>query len=427
MKKEIKFPYPEISPISISEDKLVGIIMPNILKIDNRPIQNIIKESIRNPIGSKLLSDLLRGIKRVLILIDDYTRRTPVDIILPVVIDELKECGILKKNIKIMVASGTHRVMTTTEKLTKYGGKITDNFEVVDHLWFKNDELVNLGKTEQGTDIWVNKIVTDFGFVIGIGHIVPHRVSGFSGGAKIVQPGICGNITTGQTHWLSALFEGEEIMGKIDNPVRQEINKVGMKVGLRFIVNTVQDGNGRIYKCFSGDPVRAFNEGCKAAQEVFGVSISDRADIVISDSYPADINLWQAAKGIYSGDISLKKGGILILVTPCPEGVSDEHPEIVKIGYRPFKEIKEKVDHREINDLTLAAHLVHVGRVIKEKGEGILVSPGIDKEITERLGFTWARNVQHALEIAFSKQGKSASVLVSKNGGEIMPMINFRM
>jgi len=424
MKKEIKFPYPEISSISISEDKLTGIIMPNIIKIDDRPIKEIIKESIRNPIGINSLSDLLHNMKKVLILIDDYTRTTPADIILPVVIGELIECGISRENIKIMVASGTHRVMTSEEKLDKYGKEIIDNFDILDHLWFENGELISLGSTEQGTEIWINKIITEFDFIMGIGHIVPHRVSGFSGGAKIVQPGICGNITTGQTHWLSALFNGEDIIGRINNPIRREINKVGRKAGLKFIVNTVQDGRGQVYKCFSGDPIKAFEEGCKAAKEVFGVNISNKADIVITDSFPADVNLWQAAKGIYSADLALKKGGCLILVTPCPEGVSDEHPEIIRIGYLPFKEVKEKVENRKIYDLTLAAHLVHVGRVIQEKGRGILVSPGINRETTERLGFSWAGTVQDALEMALANYGNNASILISKNGGEIMPVID---
>jgi len=422
MKKKIEFPYKNISSLSISEDQLIGVIKPNVPDMIKRPTEEIIKESLKNPIGLSL-EDSIRDSKKILILIDDYTRTTPVDIILPIVINEVKKYGIVNENLKIMVASGTHRIMKTEEKLAKYGREIMDTFEIMDHLWFDPNELTSLGSTEQGTEIWINKIINEFDFIMGIGHIVPHRVSGFSGGAKIVQPGICGNITTGQTHWLSALFEGEEIMGRIDNPVRDEINRVGKKAGLKFIINTVQDGKGEVYKCFAGDPIQAFKEGCKAAKEVFGVSITSHADIVLTDSYPADVNLWQASKGVYSGDLALKKGGSLILVTPCPEGVSDEHPEIINIGYQPYEEVKKRVDQGMIKDLTLAAHLVHVGRVIRQKGEGILVSPGIDKETTEKLGFYWARNVQDAVELAYSMQGKDAVMIICKNGGEIMPVV----
>lgn len=421
MKKKITFPYKGFSSVTISEDSIIDIIKPGISKIIQKPTEKIIEDSINNPVGLSL-KDLLKGSEKVLILVDDYTRTTPVEIILPILIDEIRQCKIVKENIKIMIASGTHRIMKYEEKLNKYGKEIVSNFNVIDHLWFEHSELVSLGSTERGTEIWINRIITEFDFIIGIGHIVPHRVSGFSGGAKIVQPGICGNITTGQTHWLSALFNGEEIMGKIDNPVREEINSVGVKAGLKFIINTVQDGSGKVYKCFAGDPIKAFKEGCFAAKDIFGFNIPSQADIVLTDSYPADTNLWQASKGVYSGDLALKSGGTLILVTPCPEGVSDEHPEIIKYGYQSYEQIKKLLDNGMIKDLTLAAHLVHVGRVIKEKGNAILVSKGINKDTTEKLGFYWASNAQDAVELAFSFQGKNSNIMICKNGGEIMPV-----
>jgi len=421
MKKKIVFPYEGISSVSISEDHIINIIKPSVPEIMKKSTENIITQSIKNPIGYPL-QDLIQGSKKVLILVDDYTRTTPVEIILPILIDEIRQCRIDKENIKIMIASGTHRIMKYEEKLIKYGREIVNDFNLIDHLWFEDSELVSLGSTERGTEIWINRIITEFDFIIGIGHIVPHRVAGFSGGAKIVQPGICGNITTGQTHWLSALFNGEEIMGKIDNPVREEINRVGVKAGLKFIINTVQDGSGKVYKCFAGDPVKAFKEGCFAAKDIYGFNISTQADIVLTDSYPADSNLWQASKGIYSGDLALKKGGTLILVTPCPEGVSDEHPEIINFGYQSFEKIKKFADRGMIKDLTLAAHLVHVGRVIREKGNAVLVSPGINKETAEKLGFYWAANAQDAIELAFSIQGKNSNIIICKNGGEIMPV-----
>ena len=99
-------------------------------------------------------------------------------------------------------------------------------------------------------------MVEEVDLIIGIGQIVPHRVTGFSGGGNIVQPGICGEETTGKTHWLSAQFKGREILGKIENPVKQEIERVAEKVGLEWIINTVQDGSGRLVEVVAGDPPR---------------------------------------------------------------------------------------------------------------------------------------------------------------------------
>jgi len=141
------------------------------------------------------------------------------------------------------------------------------------------------------------------------------------------------------------------------------------------------------------------------------------------DSFPADIELWQAAKGIYSGDLALKPDGVLILVSPCTEGVSVEHPNIIDIGYRPFSEIEDMVENWKLINLTLAAHLAHVGRVIRGERTGILVSPGIPKNIAEKLGFYYTKTVQDALELSLKIKGNDAKVVVIKNGGSLMPII----
>jgi len=212
-------------------------------------------------------------------------------------------------------------------------------------------------------------------------------------------------------------------MGKINNPIREEINEIGETAGLKFIINTICDGSGNVFKCVCGEPVKTFEEGCKSALEIYGVPLTAKGDIVIVDSFPADIELWQAAKGIFSGDLVLKPGGVLILVSPCTEGVSAEYPNIINIGYCPFSEIEDMVKSGELKNLTLAAHLAHVGRVIQGERTGILVSLGIPKNVAEKLGFYYAKTVQDALELALKIKGNNAKVVVTKNGGSLMPTI----
>ena len=421
---KIDFPnYSNISSASIPKKLLIDIVQPRIKSHPETTHNKIIKLGLEQPINSPGLKDLIKKGHKILIIVDDYTRTTPTNLILPILMEKLRLVGISRKDIKLLVASGTHRKMSHEEKKQKYGKDIVNNYEILDHNWRDDKSLVKLDTTKQGTEIWINKEVLEADFVIGIGQIVPHRVVGFSGGSKIIQPGVSGPITTGQTHWLSAKYEGSEIMGKIDNPIRKEINKIGEAVGLKFIINTICDGSGNVFKCVCGDPIKAFEEGCKNALEIYGIPLSTKGDIVIVDSFHADIELWQAAKGIYSGDLALKPDGVLILVSPCTEGVSAEHPNIIDIGYRPFSEIENMVKNGELKNLTLAAHLAHVGRVIRGKRTGILVSPGIPKNIAEKLGFYYAKTVQNALELALKIKGKNAKVVVIKNGGALMPII----
>jgi hypothetical protein len=103
--------------------------------------------------------------------------------------------------------------------------------------------------------------------------------------------------------------------------------------------------------------------------------------------------------------------------------VSPSHPEILELGYQTFEEVDQKVRQGIIRKLTMAAHLVHVGRVIKERGRGIMVSQGISRQETERLGFVYAKTPQEALEIGVSLVGRDGKVAVLQRGGEILPII----
>jgi nickel-dependent lactate racemase len=418
----ISFPYPDISPLDIPDQNLLGIFSPSIVK-EMRSEEEIINEAFSHSIGSDRLSNLLKGCKEVLIVVDDYSRNTPVQVIFPRLISELDEAGIKPSGIKILVALGTHRPMTEEEIVKKFGKDIPKKYSIFNHPWWDSSQLTFLGETGKGNPIFINRMAKEVDFIIGIGQIVPHRVSGFSGGGNIIQPGICGEVTTGKTHWLSAQFKGREILGKIENPVKEEIEQVAQRVGLKWIINTIQDGSGRLIKAVAGDPIQAYRTGAKRSFEIYQSKLPKEADIVIADSHPYDSDLWLAAKGIYASELAVNQGGVVILVSPCPEGVSPSHPEVLEWGYQTFEEVNEKVRQRKIQKLTAAAHLVHVGRVIKERAKGILVSRGISKEETERLGFFYAKSPKEALEIAFSLLGRNAKVVVLQRGGEILPIV----
>ena len=420
---KIDFPYPEINPIEVPEQNLLGIFSPSTVQTEKREDQ-IIEEAFLQPIGSELLSERLKGCRDVLIVVDDYTRTTPVQKILPRLMKELETAGMKPSRIKILVALGTHRPMSKEEMVKKLGKEITGKYTILNHHWWDSSQLSFLGETEGGTPIFVNRLVQEVDFIIGIGQIVPHRVSGFSGGGNIIQPGICGEETTGKTHWLGAQFTGREILGKIENLVKQEIERVAQRAGLKWIINTIQDGSDRVVEVVAGDSVQAYRTGAVRSHQVYKSVLPQEADIVIADSHPYDSELWLASKGIYAAELAVKQGGVVILVSPCPEGVSPSHPEILEFGYQTFEDADQMVRKGIIKKLTAAAHLVHVGRVIKERAKGIMVSQGISESETERLGFVHAREPQEALDIAFSLLGHDAKIAVLQRGGEILPVIS---
>jgi len=419
---KINFPYPEIKPLEVPEKNLLGIYSPSTVRAEKSEEQ-IVEEAFSHPIGSSPLSEILKGVRDVLVVTDDHTRNTPVQKIFPHLIRELEKGGIRPESLRFLIASGTHRPMTEEEISGKFGKEMPKRFNFLTHRWWEPSQLIHLGETEGGTPIFVNRLVKEVDLIIGVGQIVPHRVTGFSGGGNIIQPGICGEETTGKTHWLGAQFKGREILGKIENPVKDEIEKIARKVGLKWIFNAIQDGTGRLIDAVAGDPALAYRKGAARSLQVYQATLPHDADIVVADSDPYDADLWVASKGIYASELAVKQGGVVILISPCPEGVSPSHPEVLEFGYQTFETVDQWVRQGKIRKLTAAAHLVHVGRVIKERAKGIMVSRGISKEETEKLGLYYAREAQEALEMAFSLAGKKAKVAVLQRGGEILPVI----
>src|SRR5256886_5365535 len=155
---------------------------------------------------------------------------------------------------------------------------------------------------------------------------------------------------------MSALYPGREILGIAENPVRLEVEEIARKAGLRFIVNVVMDAHERVIHVVAGDPVAAHRQGAEYSQAIYGVAQPGLADVVLAESYPADYDLWQAAKGIYSAQLSVREGGVVVLVTPCPHGVSKEHPEVERLGYHWYDQVKARVERKEITDPVAAAH-----------------------------------------------------------------------
>ena len=417
----LKFPYPDIPPVEIPNDRLIGYYRPKRPARRFNPI-SLITKAIENPIGTPRLAEMVRPGYRVLILVDDLTRPTPQHVILPFIIAELHRGGVLARDISILFSYGSHRKLTREEKARKLGSELAGRFQLLDHDWM-GDDLIDLGKLDDGTPIVVNRHLVEADFVLSVGHIVPHRAQGFTGGGKMVLPGAAGKASLDYMHWQEAHYHTEQILGQTDNPIRRISDAFARRAGLKFSLNVVLDDERNILGAWSGDPAKVYRKGCQKSKEIYGIEIPEPADICVTDSYPADVDLWQANKAIFAMDLAVKNGGVVILVTPCPEGAATEHPHLVDVGFRPHHEIKQMVLDGKLEAGASAAALSDVGRVIREKAKGILVSPGISPDVQRKLGFEVAGTPQEALDRAFEIMGAKSSVLAFHHGGEILPIV----
>jgi nickel-dependent lactate racemase len=418
---KISFSYPgyeEIEPVIVPDANLLGIYAPRTAGEVNE--EGILARGFAEPHGAARLREAVKPIDRVLILIDDSTRGTPVPQLLHYVVKELWAAEVLDKQIVLLTAQGTHRDMGEKELRQKLG-EFYGRFEVHQHRWLDKSSIHNFGRTSDGTHVTANRLLYGAKFVMGLGSIVPHRIKGFSGGSKICFPGVSGREMQERNQWEAAHYRSEDVMGVAENPMRRRIDEAARLVGLRYIVNLVSDCEGKIAGCFLGDPVYAHRAGCELSRQLNAVSLPRRADIVLIDSHPADRDLWQSAKGFYSGTMAVRDGGSLIVVSPNPEGVAHNHPNVLKIGYRPFAEIVRMVEKGEVEDIVGAAVLADLAQIV-DRCDCILVSPGVTKQEAERLGFRYAATAQIALEMAFERQGRTAKVVVLQHGGHIFPV-----
>lgn len=421
---QVRLTYHDLDPFQIADDRLIGVYGAETGKGSELSPQ-VVQTALEKPVGCAPLRHLISRGQKVLILVDDNTRWTPTSLVLPPLLEELAQRGIRERDIRLLVAQGTHRAMTKSEKRRKYGSAIVDKFEVMDHRGHDATALERIGCTSSGIEVWVNKEVLGADVVIGIGHIAPHRGAGFSGGAKIILPGVCGATTTGQVHWLAAQYTVEEMLGQIDNPPRRDMTEVARQVGLDFIINAVQGGQGRQLSLVSGDVQAAYQAGACLARDVLSVPVAAKADIVVVEACPQDMDFWQATKALATAGMVVKDGGVIILVSPCPEGVYPGHREaVLELGCRPYAEMAELRQRPEGADLVMAAVLAWAGDIAPGRASCIVVSDGLTRDEVERIGYQKAHSVQRALSMATDTLGAHSTIIVLRHGGELLPIVS---
>ncbi len=414
-----RFPYDFAGEIEIPDRQLLGVFQAHPFSALSE--DEIIEQAVHTPIGAPRLRQIVKKTDKVLFLPDDVTRATPAGRILPHLLGELEEIGVPDENIRFLMSLGTHRKMTEAELVAKLGAAVVSRYRVMNHHWEELENLVYVAHSNGGVPIYVNREALWADHVIGIGAIFPHAVAGFSGGGKIVIPGITGELTCGDMHWAMYGIPPRQLYGKMENPVRALIDEFALKAGLDYIVDAILDEDGRVVDMVAGHPIQAHRAGCQMAYRHYGVQVPGPADIVIFDSYGTDIEYWQAIKAMTPAGIVMKDNGIVIQVASCPEGISVSHPEVLEFGYRPLAVVEDMMKQGLVNK-SVAAHMIQASEVIVDRGRGYLISPGLTPQEIVRLGFRYAESPQQALDAALRARGPDASIIVLSHAGDILPL-----
>jgi nickel-dependent lactate racemase len=222
---------------------------------------------------------------------------------------------------------------------------------------------VDTGESWGSVPIEVNRAVLEADLVIGVGSVVPHSDAGWSGGCKIILPGMCSERTVMENHILAAHFSGN-MLGKVTTEIRENMEAVVGKIGLDYILNLVMTPYDEVIDIKGGHYIQAQRAAVQAALPIYSVPFHDRAEIVVSNVFPFEIDLWQGSKGVWPGEMMVNRGGVVIVIAPCFEGIGP-HPDYLRLIDQPAEQIIRNVQAGLVEDKNVAGSAIQISRMLE--------------------------------------------------------------
>jgi nickel-dependent lactate racemase len=413
---KVKLPYGrDTVPVVFPDNTDVQLIYPNEVPVGDE--DEIIGGALDSPVSGPPIQDFFSGREEVWFILNDATRPTPTPRMLKAVLDRLPEID--RDKIRFMVATGSHRAPTDGEWSAIIGDRSRLARTVV-HDARDEDQLAVLGRSPQGHQIILNKEIVKADKLVLLNSVEPHYFAGYTGGRKSIFPGVAAYDTIERNHRL-ALEPGAGSLKLSGNPVHEDM-MAGMSLlndKKIYSLQTVLNRRHRVVSAYAGDLDQSFGQAVDTADDVFSVTVEEEADIVVVVVLPPkDINLYQAQNAVENGRRVLKKGGIMILVTPCREGIGPDNffhllcdsenvtnvLERARMGYRLgyHKAVKfaETVQGGEIWTVTsLPDHQVR----------GIFLRP--------------FASIQNAVDLAYQTKGAGARTVVLLDGDKTVPTV----
>ena len=286
-----------------------------------------VREALRQPIGSRPLSALLRPSDSVAIVISDITRPVPNQLLLPPILEAVADAGIPRQQVVIVNATGTHRPNTREELLAMVGPEVLDGYRIVQHDARDRASLAFVTTSARGVEVHVNAEYLHADVKILTGFVEPHIFAGYSGGGKAVLPGIAGADIIMSNHGADMLSHPKATWCEtVGNLIFEEMRDVALATRPTFLVNVTLNEEKEITGVFAGDMVAAHDTGIAQAGRQALRPISRLYDIVVTTNmgHPADINFYQAGKGASVGVRAVREGGAVILAAECADGLGLE-------------------------------------------------------------------------------------------------------
>jgi nickel-dependent lactate racemase len=409
--------------VDLPADRIVGA-----LEIQNVPplpdAEADVARKLATPTGTRTLAEIARGKRDACILVCDITRPVPNEKILRPMLRTLHEAGIAREHVLILVATGLHRPSTEAERIEMLGAEIASSYRVEDHYGTRLHEHTYLGTTDLGVPAWIDSRYVSADLKIATGLIEPHLMAGYSGGRKLICPGIAALETVKVWHGPRFLEHPKADCGFLEgNPVHEENTRIAKLAGCDFIVNVTMDKDRAVTSVVAGDMEAAFMEGVRFIENVVKARVAEPVDVVVTSSagYPLDTTFYQAVKGLTGCLPIVKQGGTIVIAASLSEGIGS--PEFASLFQENsnLDQFMERILGKDyfVMDQWQLEELAKVRRKAKVK----VVSDGLPADVLRTLFVEPAESVEAAVDASLSEYGPTARVAVIPKGPYVLPVL----
>jgi len=404
--------------VHVPKRNLVRVVRPNPAPIKDELAT--LHAALTHPIGSESFAHFVSHPgEETLVIVNDATRPTPTARVLPALLESSNDADLY-----FAVATGAHGPPTAKEMLTILG----DLHERFAPRTFVHDchnltEMVNLGRTSRGTTISLNRLLLDADRIVVLGSVEPHYFAGYTGGRKSLIPGMAAFETIEQNHSL-ALLPGVMPLALEGNPVHEDIVEgvAMLKDRPIFAINLVLDHEEKVYAATAGELGASFMAATQRANDIYVVPIRRRADIVVSIARaPLDRDLYQLQKTLEHGLLAVKDGGVLILVSQCPNGVGEHsYIELIRELGGP-EQVLKRIRQRPTFGCHKAGRLAQAALRVR-----IFAVTDVDPHVIRDIFMEPYSFLQQAIDNALRLAGPDAKVLFLMDGSVTVPTLQQR-
>ena len=382
-----------------------------------------IRQALQAPVGAPPLASLVGRDRTVAIAVCDVTRPMPSRTLLPVLLGELAH--VPDERIVILIATGTHRATNRAELIEMLGEPIVARYRVVNHDAFDDAGLAWLGEVQPRVPVWLNRLWVEADFRITTGFVEPHFFAGFSGGPKLVAPGLAGFRTTMRLHDAEMIASPNARWGVTDgNPIHDAIRRIAAHVGVHFSVDVAINRDRRITSVAAGElfAVHAAMTGRVKRSAMQACAAPFDVVVTTNSGYPLDQNLYQTIKGLSAAAQVVKPGGAIVCAAECADGLPS-HGEYGAI-------LRERDSPQALLEMICApGHNRHdqwevqIQAQIQQRAAVFLKTGGLSPEAVRAAHLTPIDDVGSTAREQLDRAGSEARLCVLPEGPQTIPYL----